>query len=82
LRPTKSDGDALSIRESLFLKIPVITSNVVPRPSGSIVYDINSPNDLYNKTVNLIDNYEDHIAMIGNNNMSFAEEIIEQYENQ
>lgn len=82
LRPTKSDGDALSVRESLFLKIPVISSDVVPRPAGAIVYDNKSPNDLYNKTVDLMDNYENYITMIGNHNISFAEEIIEQYENQ
>lgn len=82
LRPTKTDGDALSIRESLFLKIPVITSNVVPRPEGAIVYDVKLANDLYNKTVDLIDNYQDYITIIGNQNVSFAKEIIEQYENQ
>jgi glycosyltransferase involved in cell wall biosynthesis len=82
LRPTKSDGDALSIRESLFLKVPVITSNVVPRPSDSIVYDVNSENDLLNKTIPLIENYQDYVSKIGNHNISFAKQIIEQYENQ
>jgi hypothetical protein len=80
LRPTKSDGDALSIREALYLKIPVITSNVVPRPVDSIVYDMNSKDDLLNKTLDLIDHYDEHVSKIGNNEISFASKIIEQYE--
>ena len=81
LRPTKSDGDALSIRESLYLKIPVIASNVVPRPIDTIVYDFNSEVDFFNKTVSLIENYNDYILSLRNSNINFAEKIIEQYEN-
>jgi hypothetical protein len=80
LRPTKSDGDALSIRESLYLKTPVVASNVVPRPLNTIVYDINSETDFYNKTVFLLENYEECISNLGNNNINFAEKIIEEYE--
>jgi glycosyltransferase involved in cell wall biosynthesis len=81
LRPTKSDGDALSIRESLYLNIPVIASNVVPRPIDTIVYDIHSESDFFNKTVSLIDNYKEFTSSLGNNNINFADKIIEQYEN-
>jgi len=80
LRPTKSDGDALSIRESLYLKTPVIASNVVPRPLNTIVYDFNSETDLFNKTLTLVDNYQECISKLGNNNVNFAEQIIEEYE--
>lgn len=34
VRPTRSDGDAISIREALYYKVPVITSDVVKRPAG------------------------------------------------
>ncbi len=34
LRPTSSDGDALSIREALSAGVPVVTSDVVHRPPG------------------------------------------------
>ena len=81
LRPTKSDGDALSIRESLYLKIPVITSDVVPRPVDAIIYDLNSESDFLNKTISVIENHSDYVSKIGDNNISFAEKIIEQYEN-
>jgi glycosyltransferase involved in cell wall biosynthesis len=81
LRPTKSDGDALSIRESLYLNIPVIASDVVPRPINTIVYSLDSETDFFNKTVSLIHNYDEHISRLGFNNINFAEKIIEQYEN-
>jgi hypothetical protein len=80
LRPTLSDGDALSIRESLYLHKPVITSNAVPRPSGSIVYKLNKPDDLLEKTLTLIDNYDEHVSRLGTHNFNFARKIADQYE--
>ena len=38
LRTTNTDGDALTIRESLFFNKPVIASDVVSRPEGTIVF--------------------------------------------
>lgn len=80
LRPTKSDGDALSVRESLFLKIPVIASDAVPRPSGTVIYRQQSPEDFYEKTVTLMEHYDDFIGCMGSHNLNFAYKIIEQYE--
>jgi glycogen synthase len=34
LRPTSSDGDAVSVREALTLGVPVLASDVAKRPSG------------------------------------------------
>lgn len=81
LRPTKSDGDALSIRESLYINTPVLASNVVPRPINTIVYDLHSETDFFNKTVSLIDNYNYYKSALGDNKANFVEKIIEQYEN-
>ena len=39
IRNTTTDGDALSVRESLFLKKPTFASNVVDRPKGTITYN-------------------------------------------
>ncbi|HLN20944.1 MAG TPA: glycosyltransferase [Bacteroidales bacterium] len=82
LRPTKSDGDALSIRESLYLNIPVISSDVVPRPEGTLVYTLNSDKDLLDKTLSLMDNYADQLIIVKNSgaDINFADKIIEQYE--
>lgn len=38
VRPTNSDGDALSIREALYAGTPVVTSDVVKRPAGVITF--------------------------------------------
>jgi len=46
VRPTKTDGDALSVREALSLGIPTIASNVVVRPVGTVLYDLDSINSL------------------------------------
>lgn len=39
VRPTKTDGDSLSIREALAMGCNVVASNVVCRPKGVIVYN-------------------------------------------
>jgi glycosyltransferase involved in cell wall biosynthesis len=80
LRPTKSDGDALSIRESLFLGTPVISSDVVPRPDGTITYKSDSREELLEKTIYLMDHYHELISDIDSNTINFAHKIIEQYE--
>jgi len=38
LRPTRTDGDAVSVREALSLGVPVLASDVAPRPPGTVVY--------------------------------------------
>jgi glycosyltransferase involved in cell wall biosynthesis len=43
LRPTRTDGDAVSVREALDLGVPVIASDVVQRPSGAQVLSLATP---------------------------------------
>lgn len=38
VRATNTDGDAVSVRESLFLGIPVVASDCVSRPDGAILH--------------------------------------------
>jgi hypothetical protein len=58
LRPTKTDGDALSIREALYMKKIVVTSNVVKRPEGVVLYSDKA--DLLQKVQSCLDNIEDY----------------------
>ena len=58
VRPTNTDGDAVSIREALFYKIPSIASDICDRPQGTILFKSRNIDDLYNKTVEVIENYE------------------------
>ena len=39
LRPTNTDGDALTVREALFLGKNVIASDVVKRPEGTLLFE-------------------------------------------
>lgn len=64
IRPTNTDGDALSIREALTLKKPAIASNVCKRPEGTVLFENRNIDDLYSKTIRMIDNYEKHKALI------------------
>ncbi len=38
VRPTNTDGDAISIREAAFFKIPAVASDAVPRPPGTVLF--------------------------------------------
>jgi glycosyltransferase involved in cell wall biosynthesis len=57
IRPTNTDGDALSIREALTLQKPTIASDVCRRPEGTILFKKRNVNDLYNKVIYIIENY-------------------------
>jgi glycosyltransferase involved in cell wall biosynthesis len=58
LRPTNYDGYGVSIAEAMYYNIPAIASDVCPRPEGAILFKSRNTNDLYNKTVDVIENYE------------------------
>ena len=38
LRPTREDGDSISVREALSLGVPVVASRVGTRPAGAILF--------------------------------------------
>lgn len=54
LRPTNTDGDALTVREALYLGKPVIASDVVKRPEGTILFKTRDLNDLKHKIVQVL----------------------------
>ena len=77
IRATTTDGDPLSVKESLFFSTNVICSNVVDRPNGVITY--NSEKDL-KEIINNYSNYgqeylgyshEDNVSKIINIYKSF-----------
>jgi len=49
IRATDRDGDAVAIREALYLGKSVVASNCVARPSGVITFDRDNINDLIEK---------------------------------
>lgn len=76
LRPTKTDGDALTIREALAMKCPVIASDVSVRPEGTILYKSGEMNDFIKKVINEL------IAptTVHNNATDYYEDIRREYE--
>ncbi len=49
LRPTRTDGDSITVREALYLGKPVFASDVVRRPIGTILFKNNDVTDLKNR---------------------------------
>ena len=56
LRPTVTDGDSVSVRECLFLGVPVIASDCVERPKGCTTFRNRSQSDLEAKTLRILNN--------------------------
>lgn len=56
LRPTNTDGDALTIREALYFGVPVIASDAVQRPTGTILFRNRDVKDLMCRTVGVLKN--------------------------
>jgi hypothetical protein len=46
VRPTRAEGDAVSIREAQRAGVPVVASNVVPRPEDFASFPVESVPDL------------------------------------
>jgi glycosyltransferase involved in cell wall biosynthesis len=49
IRPTLEDGDSISVREALELKVPVVASRVGTRPPGAILFHPGDVEDLLSK---------------------------------
>lgn len=80
LRPTNTDGDSVSIRESLYFKTPVITSNVVPRPEGTILFKNRNVTDLTLKINEVLSKINENKFKLNNNNKEEnVEKIINLY---
>ncbi|OEU82145.1 MAG: hypothetical protein BA873_01980 [Desulfobulbaceae bacterium C00003063] len=60
VRPSTTDGDAVSVREALHFKTPTVASDVAPRPERTILFRNRDVDDLTSKVGDLLDNYESH----------------------
>jgi len=64
IRPTCSDGSALSIKEAMWFDVPVIASDCVPRPEEVILFKNRSAADLHDKLLGIYSTRENkNIAM-------------------
>lgn len=58
LRPTNTDGDAISIREALHLGIPSVASDCVARPNSTLLFKNRDTEDLNAVMLKLIGNLD------------------------
>lgn len=54
IRPTRTDGDALSIRESLHFNCPIVASDAVVRPEGTTLYKFGDIDNLYSHVCEIL----------------------------
>ena len=55
VRPTYQDGDAVSVREALSLRIPVVASDAATRPAGVVVFRSGDADDLAERLNEVLD---------------------------
>jgi len=81
VRPTNTDGDAVSLREALFFHIPSVASDSVPRPKGTVLFTNRNNKDYYDKLQSTITTHAQHIQKLKEfpreNN---AEKVIQLYQ--
>lgn len=58
IRATNTDGDAVSLREALYFKIPSLASDIVTRPEGTVLFEARDQEDLEKKVIDMIVNYK------------------------
>lgn len=75
IRPTKTDGDSLSVREALACGCPVLASNVSKRPEGTVLYD-GSIDDMEAKAIKMLSSPNDSKHLV----VDFYNDLIEFYD--
>ncbi|MBN1347414.1 MAG: glycosyltransferase family 4 protein [Phycisphaerae bacterium] len=55
VRPTCSDGDAVSIREALHFGVPVVASDAAPRPAGVVEFKARDQDDFVGKVLDTLE---------------------------
>lgn len=76
IRPTNTDGYAVSLAEALYYKVPSVASDAAHRPQGTLIFETRNINDLYIKTVEVIENYDLYKGKIKDIKMPENEETL------
>ncbi|MBL1215447.1 MAG: glycosyltransferase [Ignavibacteriae bacterium] len=76
VRPTRSDGDALTVREALHFDIPIIASDCSIRPEGTILFNTGDAKDLAKKIHQV---YAGELEVNNHKKEDFNKNILENY---
>ena len=77
IRPTSTDGNALSIYEALSFGVPVVASNTVPRDSQVRLFDFDGNlDDLYNSIIFVMNDHKPKKFQVEDNVRLFREMYI------
>lgn len=79
VRPTNTDGDAVSIREAMSLGVPAIASDVVRRPDGCIIFKCRNQEDFEQTVVSTLENKDAIISKIRCQNIDENYPLIDIY---
>ena len=80
IRPTNTDGDAVSLREAIYFRKSNITSDIVKRPEGTIIFKTRDIKNLLKKTKLVLDNYNEEKNKLEKIKVKeYYEEVLEVY---
>jgi glycosyltransferase involved in cell wall biosynthesis len=69
VRPTRAEGDALSVREALQACVPVVASDVVGRPGGTSTFGSDDTTDLRRTLTEILDSTQEEAErLVGKRN--------------
>ena len=77
IRATRTDGDSISVRESLYFGVPIIASDVTERPEGTITFKNEDVEDLSKTIVSTLSMKE----KVNYRNLDYGEMVIKSYDN-
>lgn len=76
VRPTITDGDSISIRECLYLSVPVIASDVVDRPAECVLFPSRDTDAMIQSVAEVLNNLDDYRSRLRASAMVDSSECI------
>jgi len=79
IRPTNTDGDAISIREALYYGVTAISSDVIKRPEGTVIFKNRDLSSLISETVRVLKDGDNSSKTTSYRGKDFGKDVIRVY---